>query len=142
MKIRRTRLPASAEKPSTCSEASASRRPSTARELVALGALATSHHPAASDPDLLDAFSREAALERWAVPQAVEAAKALWGETAATAIAWCAMSARGDGRTQEYRFWFRVFAYLKAGSSDSEAEAAIGKGRPGSSRQGHVRRGN
>jgi len=55
--------------------------------LVAPDALAASHHPAASDPDLLDAFSRDGALEKWTVPEAAEAAKALWGTTAATAIA-------------------------------------------------------
>jgi hypothetical protein len=60
MKIRPTRLPVSAENHSTCSEASASRHPSTAKELAALDALAASHHPAASDPDLLDAFNRDA----------------------------------------------------------------------------------
>ena len=122
MKTRPTQLPASAENPTTCSEASASRHPSTARGLVAPDALAASHHPAASDPDLLDAFNRDAALEKWTVPEAAEAAKALWGTTAATAIAWCAMSARGDGRTHEYRFWFRVFACLQAGSPDSDAQ--------------------
>jgi hypothetical protein len=134
MKTHPTRLSASAENPSTCSEASASRHPSTARELAALDAPAASHHPAASDPELLDAFSRDAALEKWTVPEAAEAAKALWGEIAATAIAWCAVTAYYDGRTQEYRFWFRVFAYLKARSPDSEAEAASGKARPCSSR--------
>jgi hypothetical protein len=102
--------------------------------LAALDALAASHHPAASDPDLLDAFNRDAALEKWTVPEAAEAANAMWGKTAATAIAWCAVSARCDGRTQEFQFWFRVFTDLQAGSPDSEAEAASGKVRPSSSR--------
>jgi len=102
--------------------------------LVAPDALAASHHPAANDPDLLNAFNRDAALEKWTVPEAAEAAKALWGKTAATAIAWCGLSARGEGRTEEYRFWFRVFADLQAGSPDTEAEAASGKVRPASSR--------
>ncbi|MER8533345.1 hypothetical protein [Mesorhizobium sp. M0220] len=87
MKIRPTLYGAPTEKPSTCSEASASRHRSTARELAAPDALTASHHPAASDPDLLDAFGRDAALEKWTVPEAAEAAKALWGKTAATAIA-------------------------------------------------------
>ena len=134
MKTRPTQHPDSAENPSTCSEVSASRPPSTASELAAPDALAASHHPAASDPDLLDVFTRDAALEKWTVPEAAEAAKALWGQTAATAIAWCAFSMYCGGRTQEYRFWFRVFAHLQAGSPDSEAEAASGKARPGSSR--------
>ena len=40
------------------------RHPSTAKELAALDALAASHHPAASDPDLLDAFNGDATLEK------------------------------------------------------------------------------
>jgi hypothetical protein len=102
--------------------------------MAAPDALAASHHSAAGDPELLDAFNRDAALEKWTVPEAAEAAKALWGRTAATAIAWCAFSAHCDGRTQEFRFWFRVFTDLRAGSLDSEAEAASGTTRPGSSR--------
>ncbi|GLS35699.1 hypothetical protein GCM10010869_12880 [Mesorhizobium tianshanense] len=125
MKIRPAQLPASAENPSTRSEASASHHPSTVR--------GSSHHPTASDPNLLDAFTRDAALEKWTVPEAAEAAKAIWGETAATTIAWHAFSAHCDGRTQEFRFWFRVFTHLQAGSPDSEAEAASGKARPCSS---------
>jgi hypothetical protein len=134
MKNHPTRLPASAEKPSTYSEVSASRHRSTARELAAPGALAASQHPVAGDPDLLDAFNHDAALEKWTVSEAAEAATALWGKTAATAIARCAVSARCDGRTQEYRFWFRVFVHLQAGSPDFEPEAASGKARPCSSR--------
>ncbi|TGQ32380.1 hypothetical protein EN859_028605 [Mesorhizobium sp. M00.F.Ca.ET.216.01.1.1] len=99
-----------------------------------MDAPAASHHPVANDPDLLDAFNRDAALEKWTVPEAAEAAKAHWGQTAATAVAWCAFSAHCDGRTQEFRFWFRVFTYLQAGSPASEAEAAAGKARPGPSR--------
>ena len=133
MKNHPTQTPASVENPSTCSEASTSRSPSTARELAAPDALAASHRPA-SDSDLLDAFNRDAALEKWTVPQAVEAAKAFWGKTAATAIAWCAVSAHCDGRTQEFRFWFRVFTDLQAGSPDAEAEAKSGKARRNSSR--------
>lgn len=133
MKIHPIQVPASAEKPSS-SEASAYGYPSPARELAALDVLATSHHPVASEPDLLDAFNRDAALEKWTVPEAAEAAKALWGRTAATAIAWCAFSAHCDGRTQEFRFWFRVFTDLRAGSPDSEPEAALGKVRPDFSR--------
>ncbi|ESX64009.1 hypothetical protein X759_32760 [Mesorhizobium sp. LSHC420B00] len=82
-------------------------------ELPAQSTLAASHHPAVSDPDLLDAFNRDAAVQKWTVPEAAEAATALWGKPAATAIAWCAVSAYCDGRTQEYRFWFRVFALFK-----------------------------
>ena len=63
---------------------STSRHASTARELPAPDALAASHHPAASDPDLLDAFNRDAALEKWTEPEAAEAAKALWGKATET----------------------------------------------------------
>ena len=126
MKDRKTQLLASAENPSTCSEAPASHHPPTVWE--------SSHHPTASDPNLLDAFNRDAALEQWTVPEAAEAAKAFWGKAAATTIAWHAFSAHCDGRTQEYRFWFRVFAHLKAGSPDTEAKAASGKARRHSSR--------
>lgn len=123
MKTRPTQFPDSTETPSICGEASASRHPATARQLPARDALAASHHPPASDPDLVDAFNRDAALKKWTVPEAAEAAKALWGKTAATAIAWCAFSAHCDGRTQEFRFWFRVFTDLQAGLPDSEAGA-------------------
>lgn len=34
------------------------------------------HHGAVANPDLLDAFGRDAALEKWTVPEAAEAAKA------------------------------------------------------------------
>ncbi|WP_292237609.1 hypothetical protein [Mesorhizobium sp.] len=134
MKIRPTQRPASAENPSASSEASASCHRSTASKLAASDALAATHHPAASDADLLAAFSRDAALQKWTVPEAAEAAKAFWGKTAPTAIAWCAVSAHCEGRTQEFRFWFRVFSYLQAGSPDSEAEVASGKACPSPSR--------
>jgi hypothetical protein len=134
MKIHPTHPPASAEKPSTGSEASAVRHPSTASALPAPNAVVASPHLAASDPDLLDTLNSDAALEQWTVPEAAEAAKAFWGKTAATTIAWHAFSAHCDGRTQEYRFWFRVFAHLKAGSPDTEAKAASGKARRHSSR--------
>jgi hypothetical protein len=111
------------------SEASASRLPSPARVLAAPEAPAAFQHPVASDPDLLDAFSRDAALEQWTVPEAAKAANAFWGKTAATAIAWCAFTAHCDGRRQEFRFWFRVFTCLRTGSPDVEAEAASGKAR-------------
>ncbi|MDW6023309.1 hypothetical protein SAZ10_16245 [Mesorhizobium sp. BAC0120] len=43
-----------------------------------------------------------------------EAALAVYGPSAATAAAWCAVTARCDGREADYRFWFRVFARLSA----------------------------
>ncbi|WP_292442261.1 hypothetical protein, partial [Mesorhizobium sp.] len=47
-------------------------------------------------------------------PQAAsEAAIALYGSSAATAAAWCAVSARCDGREADYRFWLAVFAQLR-----------------------------
>jgi len=62
-----------------------------------------------------------APLGEWSVDEAAEAAMALWGESAVIAIAWCALSAHCDGDTQEYRFWFQVFACLQAGSPSSKA---------------------
>ncbi|WP_292668562.1 hypothetical protein [Mesorhizobium sp.] len=47
-------------------------------------------------------------------PQAAtEAAIALYGSSATTAAAWCAVSARCDGREADYRFWLAVFAQLR-----------------------------
>jgi hypothetical protein len=73
----------------------------------------------------------------WSVAETAEAAQALWGESAATAIAWCALSAHCDDDTQEYRFWFRVFAFLQAGSSESEFEemTAMARQQSGATRQ-------
>jgi hypothetical protein len=51
-------------------------------------------------------------------PQAtVEAAKELYGSNAATAAAWCALTAHFDGRDEDYRFWCTVFSRL---GSDTE----------------------
>ena len=47
-------------------------------------------------------------------PQAAtEAAIALYGPSAATAAAWCALCARSDGREADYRFWLAVFVQLR-----------------------------
>jgi hypothetical protein len=40
---------------------------------------------------------------------ALATAAALEHNKAALAAAWCALSARCDGRKADYRFWFRVF---------------------------------
>jgi hypothetical protein len=57
-----------------------------------------------------------ASSDGWSVVQTAQTAQALWDESAATVIAWCALSAYCDGDTPEYRFWFRVFVLLQAGS--------------------------
>lgn len=43
---------------------------------------------------------------------AVQAALELYGSSAATAAAWCALNAHFDGRKGDYRFWCEVFAEL------------------------------
>ncbi|RRI03091.1 hypothetical protein EH240_11000 [Mesorhizobium tamadayense] len=59
---------------------------------------------------------------QWSVAEAVEVAKVLWCDGAATVVAWSALSAHCEGDTREYRFWFEVFKHLQAGSSNSELE--------------------
>jgi hypothetical protein len=43
---------------------------------------------------------------------AVDAAVELYGSDAATATAWCALTAHFDGRQSDYRFWCTVFSKL------------------------------
>lgn len=43
---------------------------------------------------------------------AVQAAVELYGSDAATAAAWCALTAHFDGRKGDYRFWCAVFSEL------------------------------
>ncbi|MBZ9811129.1 hypothetical protein LB542_16055 [Mesorhizobium sp. BR1-1-9] len=43
---------------------------------------------------------------------AVKAAIQLYGSDAATAAAWCALTANFDGREEDYRFWCAVFSKL------------------------------
>ncbi|MGX5804296.1 hypothetical protein ACWGS9_24045 [Bradyrhizobium sp. Arg314] len=59
----------------------------------------------------------------WSVTDAVELAKAFWGNEASTVIAWSALAAHCEGNMPEYGFWFEVFAHLHAGSSDSDWKA-------------------
>src|SRR5690554_3785027 len=75
-------------------------------------------------PDPLAVFDSGGEYRRFSVPEAAEAARALWGDTAVTAIAWCAVSARCDGRTDEYRFWFQVFMHLQAPQCDTPAKTS------------------
>ncbi len=39
-----------------------------------------------------------------------------YGVYAATAAAWCAIEARGDGKDDHYRFWFGLFCDLRKAS--------------------------
>ena len=48
----------------------------------------------------------------------VQAAIELYGSSAATAAAWCALTAHFDGRKGDYRFWCAVFSEL---GSNTEA---------------------
>lgn len=56
-----------------------------------------------AEPDVFEGF---------AVEEAIAAAKQTYGEQAKTAAAWCAFSARFDGRDGDYRLWFQVFKRL------------------------------
>ena len=40
---------------------------------------------------------------------AAAAARAIYGADAKTAVAWCAINARSNGRTADYTFWVQVF---------------------------------
>ncbi|RWI54694.1 MAG: hypothetical protein EOR16_23115 [Mesorhizobium sp.] len=42
----------------------------------------------------------------------VQAAIELYGSDAATAAAWCALTANFDGREDDYRFWCTIFSKL------------------------------
>lgn len=48
------------------------------------------------------------------------AARALHSDKAALAAAWCAFSARCDGRNEDYRFWLAVFIRLAPPSRSAE----------------------
>jgi hypothetical protein len=48
---------------------------------------------------------------------AVRAATALYGASAATAAAHCALTAHFDGRARDYRFWCTVFHELGCGTA-------------------------
>ncbi|PDS63695.1 hypothetical protein CO653_20545 [Rhizobium anhuiense] len=40
------------------------------------------------------------------------AVRLLYGRHAKTAAAWCAICARSDGRSGDFKFWVRVFEHL------------------------------
>ena len=48
---------------------------------------------------------------------AAVAAKAAHGPDATLAVAWCALSAKLDGRVTDGHFWFEVFCLLCAGET-------------------------
>ncbi|RWA74036.1 MAG: hypothetical protein EOQ28_13640 [Mesorhizobium sp.] len=64
-------------------------------------------------------------LGEWSVIEVADAASALWGDLAVTAIAWGALAANCDGDMPEYRFWFQVFDCLRAGSPETELEGMM-----------------
>ncbi|AYG62168.1 hypothetical protein QD460_31165 [Rhizobium jaguaris] len=45
------------------------------------------------------------------------AAQVVYGPDAALAVAWCALSAKIDGRVSDGHFWFAVFNLLHSGGS-------------------------
>jgi len=63
---------------------------------------------------LLDETDADLAFWSMTDPEiAAEAAISLYGASAATAAAWCAVIARCDGRTADYDFWRAVFTKLR-----------------------------
>lgn len=46
------------------------------------------------------------------IEEASLAARATYGPSARTAVAWCAITARTEGRAGDFRFWFDVFTHL------------------------------
>ena len=50
--------------------------------------------------------------EQFCVNGAAIAAQSVYGDEARTAVAYCALNARGDGRQDDYRFWVQVFRLL------------------------------
>lgn len=52
---------------------------------------------------------------------AVDMARALHGTAAVTAVAWFALTARCEGREEEFRFWVRVFRLLNNGTANEDA---------------------
>ncbi|TAT87127.1 hypothetical protein ELI54_02275 [Rhizobium ruizarguesonis] len=55
------------------------------------------------------------------------AARSLYGRHAKTAAAWCALCARYDGRSGDFKFWVRIFQHL-----ETEEVVEIRKPRCGS----------
>ncbi|TAU75037.1 hypothetical protein ELI15_02300 [Rhizobium ruizarguesonis] len=55
------------------------------------------------------------------------AARSLYGRHAKTAAAWCALCARYDGRSGDFKFWVRIFQHL-----ETEEVVEIRKPRRGS----------
>lgn len=51
------------------------------------------------------------------------AAVYVYGSSAATAAAWCALTAHFDGRENDYRFWCRVFSKLGGGAPSKTVSA-------------------
>ena len=56
---------------------------------------------------------------------AAHAAVELYGSSAATAAAYCALTARYDGRNPDYRFWFAVFKLLRASDGAPLQKASV-----------------
>ncbi|MDX8496729.1 hypothetical protein RFN29_35170 [Mesorhizobium sp. VK22B] len=76
-------------------------------------------------PFFREAAEIDAVLGDQSVIEVADAAKALWGDLAVTAIAWGALAANCDGDMPEYRFWFQVFDCLRADSLESELEGMM-----------------
>ncbi|TIU35104.1 MAG: hypothetical protein E5W38_03225 [Mesorhizobium sp.] len=77
--------------------------------------------PAGGSPSIMDdsrchrqPADSAALFGEWSVIEVADAAKALWGDLAVTAIAWGALAANCESDMQEYCFWFQAFDCLQA----------------------------
>jgi hypothetical protein len=58
-------------------------------------------------------------------PAAALAAREVYGPDATLAVAWCALSAKMEGRAADGQFWFKVFTLLHSGSLTGGILAAL-----------------
>ena len=49
--------------------------------------------------------------------KAIKTAISVYGSDASIAAAWCALAARCDGRSRDYRFWVEIFERIENGKS-------------------------
>jgi hypothetical protein len=92
------------------------------------GMAADSTHDTADDT-AIDRFRFTSFAALASLQQAAQAAVALYGPDAATAAAWCARTARFDGREADYRFWVGVFERLGADRAGPELGQPDTEGR-------------
>ena len=60
-------------------------------------------------------FNAETFCDIWqstTIEEAASAARTTYGASAQTAAAWCAITARAEERSGDFRFWLAVFRHL------------------------------